>query len=271
MKKIKEPRIYIVSGGSGASGNQVVQTVLAQFRKTVDLVTVPNARVERQIDAVFDAAARDGSIVVITLVNESINSYALKKANQTGVVCIDLMRDLLEVLSETLENQPVGHPGLYRRLHKDYFDRVGAIEYTMAHDDGKDPGGWKDAEMLLTGVSRVGKTPLCLYLSVLGWKAANVPLIPDIPVNPQLFEVDVRKIIGLTMQPRQLLKHRRHRQRRLGVNVHSTYADPDAVRREVGFFDEFMRTHGITVIDATNKPIETSADEVIKIIERRFP
>jgi len=187
-----------------------------------------------------------------------------------GVSHINLMHDLLVKLSGMLGRPPVGHPGLYRKLHRAYFERIAAIEYTMAHDDGKDPSGWSEAEIILTGVSRVGKTPLSLYLSVLGWKVANVPLIPDLDPPQTLFQQDLRRLIGLTMHPGQLVFHRQHRQKRMGMPFPSLYADPQSVSSEVEFFANMLQQRGVTLIDVTDKPIETSADEVMRIITRRL-
>jgi len=113
--------------------------------------------------------------------------------------------DFGEILANALGQEPLGHPGLYRRLNQVYFDRVAAIDFTMAHDDGQDPSGWSEAEIVLLGVSRVGKTPLSMYLAVLGWRVANVPLVLNLDPSPELFRLDPRRVIGLTMEAGQLV------------------------------------------------------------------
>ncbi|MCD6355679.1 MAG: kinase/pyrophosphorylase [Anaerolineaceae bacterium] len=271
MTELKKLCIYIISGGSGASGEQVVRTALAQFSTAkFDVITVPHVRIKNQVSDLISAASGKASIVVLTLVDEELNTFAINQAKEHKVFFIDLMRPLLRKASEITGEVPLGHPGLYRKLHKAYFDRVAAMEYTVAHDDGKDPGGWKDCEIMIIGVSRVGKTPLSLYLSVLGWKVANVPLIPNLEISPALFKIDRKRIIGLTMRASQLLIHRQHRQRRLGVHGPSPYSDPLAIQEEISFFNSLIKRHGITTIDVTYKPIETSADEIMKIIIERF-
>lgn len=172
-------------------------------------------------------------------------------------------------LSAALEREPLDQPGVYRQLRRDYFDRVAAIEYTMAHDDGKDPAGWPSAEVVLTGVSRTGKTPLSIYLSVLGWKVANAPIVAGMPPPPDLFKLDPRRVVGLTVEPGQLLLHRQQRQRRLGAPGASTYVEPESVYEEVQAARKVMRQAGFAIIDVTDKPIETSADEVIRLITRQ--
>ncbi len=271
MEKVHIPPIYILSGGTGASGEQIVHTVLAQFPAGhVPVTTIPNIRRTDQIDAIIERCCEEKGILVHTLVDETLRRHLIKSAERCGASQIDLMGALLEKLTEALQQQPVGHPGLYRKLHQAYFERVEAIEYTMAHDDGKDPQGWNQAEIVLAGVSRVGKTPLSLYLSVLGWKVANAPLLPGIPPPQALFELDRRRVIGLTMEAGQLLIHRQIRQNRLGAPGPTFYTDPPAVHQEIQGACRMLKKHGITVLNVTDKPIETTADEVMNLMTRRL-
>jgi hypothetical protein len=180
------------------------------------------------------------------------------------------MGPLLDRLEALLSVAPLGHPGLYRRLNQAYFDRVAAIDFAMAHDDGKNPGGWPEAEIVLVGVSRVGKTPLSMYLAVQGWKAANVPLIPEQDPPAPLLDLDPRRAIGLTMDPARLLFHRRERQRRMGAPSLGRYTDPAAIVDEIEEARRLFRRATFSVIDVTDKPIESSANEVTDMITRRF-
>jgi [pyruvate, water dikinase]-phosphate phosphotransferase / [pyruvate, water dikinase] kinase len=266
----KPAPIYIVSGGVGASGEQLVQTALAQFPGyRVAVIVVGNVRESTQIDDVVARAKASGGTIAHTLVDASLRCHLVDRAQAAGVEAIDLMGPLLERVAQSLGREPLGHPGLYRQLHRDYFDRVAAIEFTMAHDDGKKPEGWRLAEIVLVGVSRAGKTPLSLYLSVLGWKVANVPLIPNLPPPPELFRLDPRRVVGLTIEAGQLLLHRKQRQSRLGAPGPSAYVDPNGIYEEIQNAKQVFRRGGFSVIDVTDKPIETCADEVIRLIQRQ--
>jgi regulator of PEP synthase PpsR (kinase-PPPase family) len=211
------PPIFVVSGGTGASGEQVVRTALAQFRDVeVPVIGVPNGRLAAQLADVVDQAAALGGTIVYTLVDAGLRKHLIQMAHEKNVVAIDLMGQLLGHLAAVLGQEPLGQPGLYRQLRQLYFERVEAIEFTVAHDDGRNIHELDRAEVILVGVSRVGKTPLSIYLSVRGWKVANVPLIPDIPPPPELFQVDPRRVVGLTIQPAQLVAHRGGGGRRAG-------------------------------------------------------
>ena len=266
------PLILIVSGGAGASGEQLVQTVLAQFPECpVRVKTISHVYHLPQVEAVVAEAADEGGIIVHTMVNADLRRALVSQSAAQGVTAIDLMGDLVEELGRRLDRPPLEHPGLYRRLRRAYFDRVAAIEFTMAHDDGKNSDGWSEADIVLTGVSRVGKTPLSMYLAVLGWKVANVPLVAGIPPPEALFDLDRKRVIGLNIEAGQLLRHRQQRQLRLGLPAGlGDYDDPMAIYEEVEATRRVFRRGGFSTIDITDKAIETSAEEIINLITRRF-
>ena len=264
------PPIYVVSGGVGASGEQLVQTVLAQFPDDhVPLITVGNVRQVMQIKRVVVQAKQAGGIIAHTLVDERLRRALIDLAREEEVAAIDLMGPLLSRLENVLKRKALGQPGLYRQFHRAYFERVSAIEFTMAHDDGQQRAGWPQADIVLVGVSRSGKTPLSMYLAILGWKVANVPLVPEVSPPPELFKLDRRHVIGLTIRPDQLIVFREQRYRQLGVPVPMDYIDPRRISEEVQAALRVFRRARFTVIDVTDKPIETSADEIIKLIESR--
>ncbi len=266
------PPVYVVSGGVGASGEQLVHTALAQFpNNRVAVITVGNVRRAEEIESVVAQAKSDGGMIVHTLVDVHLRQVLIDQAEKQGVFTLDLIGPLLSQLAVVLNREPLGHPGMYRQLHQDYFDRVGAIEFSMAHDDGRDPSGWSQAEIMLVGVSRAGKTPLSLYLSVLGWKVANLPLVPGVPPPPALFQLDPRRVIGLTIEPGQLLLHRQQRQKRLGAPGPSSYVDPQAIYEEIQAAVQLFRKGGFVVVDVTDKPIESTADEIMGLINRASP
>lgn len=263
------PPIFIVSGGAGASGEQVVNTVLAQFPDTsVPVVTIRNVRRQEQVQDAIAQAKEQGGMVVHTMVETKLRRRLVSLAHEHGVVAIDLMGALLEHLTTVLGQPPVEKPGLYRQHNRPYFERIEAIEYALVHDDGQNRDGWPAADVILVGVSRTGKTPLSIYLSVLGYKAANFPVVPEIPIPPELYRLDPVRVIGLKIDLDRLLTFRRRRIGQLGIPAQTTYTDPARLEEELELAQSVFHKGGFFTIDVTDKTVELSADEIIKRISQ---
>lgn len=259
------PTIFILSGGVGASGEQLIYTVLAQFPgNDVRIQTIGNIRQPAQITQALKQAQAVNGFVIYTLVDAALRNQLVNEAKELNVQAIDLMGPLISWLSSVLGQEPLQQPGKYREMHREYYDRVAAIDFTLAHDDGKNKEGWPQADLVLVGVSRSGKTPLSVYLAILGWKVANIPLVPEIPVHPSLFELDSHRVFGLTIDSQQLMVFRRQRQARLGVSEVSTYTDLEAVEDELHQAQKIFRRGSFQIVNMTDKTIEQGADEIIR-------
>lgn len=259
------PPIIIVSGGVGSSGEQVVNTVLAQFPDAdVPVDIFPHVREEADLREAVAQAKAEGGTIIHTLVETPLRHKMISLAKAEGVVAMDLMGPLIDHLTVVLGQVPLGRPGFYRHLHRSYFDRVAAIEYAMAHDDGRNRRDWPQADIVLIGVSRTGKTPLSMYLSVLGWKTANIPIVPEIPIPHDLYRIERSRVIGLTIDLDRVLAFRRQRRRLLGMPADSKYTQPGPVAEELELAYQVFRRGGFYVVDVTDKPVEASADEIMK-------
>ena len=244
---------------------------MAQFPDSnISIDIFPKVFNLEQVEMAFSEALAQDAIVTHTFVDPILREQAKELVNESDLISIDLVGPLIESLAEKLGKEPLGKPGLYRQLYQSYFDRVSAMDFGLNHDDGKNPDDWDEAEIVLLGASRVGKTPLSLYLSVLGWKVANVPLVAGLQPREEIFNLDKRKMVGLTVAPGELIEYRKHRQRSLGVGLSkSDYIDPEKVYEEIETIESFFRRQGISTLDVTGKPIETTADEIIQLIRRK--
>jgi Uncharacterized protein conserved in bacteria len=268
-KKGTPPPVYIVSGGSGASGQQIAETALAQFPTLrVPVIVRNNVRSLKQVQIAVKEASADGGTVVHTLVDGSLRETLIRLGRKHGVVTIDLMGPLLEQVAGQTGAKPLEQPGLYRKLRKDYFERVEAIDFAVSHDDGNRPDDIPSADVVIIGVSRCGKTPLSMYLAVHGWKMANIPIIKDIPLPGVLFRIDRRRVIGLSIEYKRLLEHRKKREEHMGKGGTTAYSSPSAVFEELEVARRIYREGGFYVVEVTDKPIEIIADEIIKFIAR---
>jgi regulator of PEP synthase PpsR (kinase-PPPase family) len=265
------PPLYIVSGGAGAVGAEVARLVLTQFEGvSVPLIVVPNVREPSQVSEVIEQAAATQGTILHTLMVPSLRRDLVRKARARHVYEIDLVGSVLSRVATVVGREPLGMSGLYQQRRSAYFERLEAIEYTMQHDDGARTAELASAEIVLVGISRVGKTPLSMYLAVLGWKVANIPLVKETPIPKELFEVDRRRVIGLVVEAEQITARRRWRQRRLGVSMGSRYVDEQGAEDEVEWARRLFRRQGWASVNLTDKSIEESADEIIALVARWF-
>ena len=191
-------------------------------------------------------------------------------ADQHGVVHLDLIEDLLGVLSGYLSMQPVGVPGLLHQADETYFRRIEAVEFAVKNDDGAEPRNLPKADLVLVGISRTSKTPLSTYLAQRGLKCANVPLVLGVDPPEELSQVDDRKVFGLIVQPDMLMRIRQARLSHLGMPHDSSYGQRAHIENEIAYSREIFRKHANwPVIDVTNRAIEETAADILRIYQER--
>ncbi|MFO7752490.1 MAG: pyruvate, water dikinase regulatory protein [Desulfobacteraceae bacterium] len=263
--------IYIASCGEGINAYNLVQSTLVQFPgNQITVVKMPHIRTENQVDELMHRVRDTESLVVHTIVNSELRKYTTRQGMNHGIVTIDLMGPVISKIQTFLNEEPIEQPGLYRKIHQVDLKQVSAIDFALSHDDGLHPDDLPEAEIILVGLSRAGKTPLSMYMAVLGWKVANVPYVPSIPMPRPLGRIDKRRVIGLDINSEQLMAHRKMRQQALGTSDIYSYSSREGIKKEIADVRKFFVTNGYSMIDVSNKPIESSAEEIIEMITRRF-
>ncbi len=271
-KKIRPVEaIYVVSGGRGLAGNNMVLSLLIQYpNNNVPVIIVPHMASEWQLLKLVEKVKFEGGLITHTMVNRQLRDYLCNICNEMGVKHIDFMGELADYLDEKLEIPSLQTPGLYREINQQYYDRIEAIEFTLNHDDGLMPNRLHKAEIILTGVSRSGKTPLSVYLAMYGWKVANIPLVHGIDPPKELFEVDPQRVFGLSISAGQLISHRVKRLKSIENTSNTNYVDERLVALELRNANFIFEKGGFTVINVSNKPVETSANEILNMMANRF-
>lgn len=263
------PTLYIISGGLGTGAERIARATLVQFPSVeVPIEICPHIRSTAELDAIVARAVTTNGMLIHTLVDTDLRNYLLNTARDHSLIALDLQGPLLLQLTKLLGQEPAGEPGRYEKLRAPYFKRIEAMEFTIDHDDGRRVEELHLAEIVLTGVSRVGKTPLSMYLSTQGWRVANVPLVVEVPPPPKLFEIDKRRVIGLTIEPGQLVAFRQFRQKRLGLSLKNNYASATDLYEEVEYAERIFRKGGFYKMNVTDRPIEESAEEIVAYILR---
>jgi len=269
--KSKTAPIYIVSGGKGLAGNNMVHSLLIQYpNNNVPVIIVPDQHLEKQLIDLVVKVKLEGGLITHTMVNRRLRNFLINLCEESGVKHIDFMGKLADYLDETLDIPSLQTPGLYREINQEYFDRIDAIEFTLNHDDGLSPAKLHKAEIILTGVSRSGKTPLSVYLAMYGWKVANIPLVNGIQPPEELFKVDPQRVFGLSISPGQLISHRMKRLVSINNTENTSYVDERKVAQEIRNANFIFEKGGFTVLNVSNKPVETTANEILNMMANRF-
>ena len=261
--------VFIVSDGTGITAENFSQSILAQFEATFKHIRVPfvdsSEKAHDAVSSINQAAVKYGvqPIVFTTLVNPDLNQI-VGKAN--GLI-LDMFQTFVAPLEQALG---VKSTHAMNRLHHNadteaYKNRIEAINYSLAHDDGQSNKNLAEADVILVGISRVGKTPTSLYLAMqYGMKAANYPLIPEDFERGQLPKDLIpyrNKIFGLMIDAERLSEIRN--ERRPGSN----YAKLENCRYEINEATAMMKKESIPWVATTSKSIEEIATTVLQSIK----
>ncbi len=264
-------RIVLVSDGTGETAAAMTKAAMVQFQDhDVFFSRFKNIRNDTQIDAVITEAESDRALIIFTLVSPQLRALLIKKAAEKQLAVVDLLGPLLRGLAGYFGFEPKAIAGLLHDVNEEYFHRIDAMEYTIAHDDGRDVTELEKADLVILGISRTSKTPLSMYLSHQGWKVANIPLIKGFEIPREVYEIDQRRVVALTIDAHDLLVIRRARLQRLGQERGGDYADPDKVIDEIEYANEvFRRNRRWPVINVTGKALEETASEISRLMASR--
>lgn len=266
MATVAPISVHVLSDSLGETGEMVARAVIAQFEPDAFRIErLPKISSPEQLRETVRAHCGQHCIFFYTLVDVSLRSAMLAMAGE-GVHAVDLLGPAVALLAEATGNRPSGEAGSMHRTDEEYFERIGATEFAVMHDDGRNPQELPDADIVLVGVSRTSKTPLSMYLASKGYHVANVPFASGIEPPAELFDVDPRKVFGLVTSAPLLAEIRRERMRELGAFV-PRYAEREAIERELEEARALMRQIGCIVIRTDNRAVEESAQEIIRYMD----
>ncbi|MBI2066885.1 MAG: kinase/pyrophosphorylase [Deltaproteobacteria bacterium] len=260
--------IYAVSDATGDLAEDLADVVLKQFgSEQVIIMRRPKVTTPEKIDQIIREAKKTKGLILFTLVSEGNRKHLLQRSAEAGIMTIDVMGPLLETFTHFFHKAPSSQPGRQYQLTTDYFRRNEAVSFTIKHDDGLGAGTIHEADLVLLGISRTSKTPISIYLAFRGYKVANIPIVIDIPLPPEVMEIPRTKIMGLTISPFKLVELRKNRLDKIGRRFTKKYADLEAIREEIACSKQiFEKLGNIPVIDVTNKAIEEVASEILFLI-----
>lgn len=261
--------IYVISDSVGETAQQVTKAAISQFQLKDDyeIRRFPYVVEVNFLEEILKSAKEENALVIYTLVENELLTFTEDYCSKENLSCVDLMTPILKQIANKIGIKPRREPGIIRKLDESYFKRVEAIEFAVKYDDGKDPRGILQADIILLGISRTSKTPLSMYLANKNIKVANVPLVPEIPIPKEVFEINQKKIIGLTNTPEKLNQIRQERLKALGLSSNANYAKFDRILQELDYSDKIMKKVGCPVIDVSSKAIEETAGIIMDVMK----
>jgi [pyruvate, water dikinase]-phosphate phosphotransferase / [pyruvate, water dikinase] kinase len=267
--------LHLVSDATGETLNAIARATTVGFgRANIVYHRWSLIRTRFQMHRVLEGIEHEPGPVLTTLIDQALRGELDTTCRRLSVPIVHVLDPVRQVLQEYIGEQASARPGQQYALNADYFRRIDAMHYVLAHDDGQAAPGLAEADVILVGVSRSSKTPTCFYLANRGIKAANVPLVPNAPEPPGLQKPDC-PVIGLTLDARALIEIRRHRLKLIasgdpgGVVRQSTteYVDEEAVRAELQWARRLCNGRRWPVIDVTRRSIEETAATVLQLME----
>ena len=261
--------VYLVSDSTGETLDRIFLSLKSQFANfEYEKKEFAFVRTEQQIDKIINECIElENSLILYTIVETKLAKYIANQSQKSNVPCFGILGNLILSFSKLLNQKAIHKPSAQHVLDDDYYKRIEAIQFTMAHDDGKKIDDLKEADVILLGVSRTSKTPTSIYLANRGLKTINIPLILEQEIPKDLVKNKKSCIIGLVADPDRLADIRRNRVAIMKDHKLKEYTDIDFIKRELSNSKDLFRKNNWPIIDVTRRSVEETAASILKIIE----
>lgn len=262
--------LHLVSDATGETLSAIAKAVIVQYSKVRGIEHVHSlVRNKKQMDRVFQVIESEPGIVLYTIVNPELARGLDDFCRTLNVPCVPVMASIMQVFESYLGAPSTPTVGGQHVLNAEYFRRIDALNFTMAHDDGRLPDDLNDADIVIVGISRTSKTPTSIYLAQRGFKTTNVPLIPELPLTPQLENANNVFVVGLIASADRISQVRRNRVMSLADRDLNEYVDRDVIEEEITYTRRLCSRNGWPVIDVTRRSVEETAAAILKHYQNR--
>lgn len=259
--------LHLVSDATGETLNTVAKAAAAQyadFRPIAHIYAL--VRTPSQLNRALREIEEQPGIVLFTLINPDIRRHLEQQCDVMGVPCLSILDPIISILSQYLNAASRPQVGGQHALNSDYFRRIDALNFTMAHDDGQNIDDLEKADVVILGVSRTSKTPTSIYLAQRGVRAANIPIVPGIPVPRKLEELRGPLVLGLIASAERIAQIRRHRLLSLKESRATDYVDPRQITDELMLMKTLCSTNDWPMIDVTRRSVEETAATILNML-----
>jgi hypothetical protein len=262
--------MHLVSDATGETLAAIAKAAIVQYQNIRAIEHVhPLVRTQRQLKRVLADIEAEPGIVLYTIVNKALAVELEQHCQQLKIPCLAVLRPIMQVFESYLGAPQTPTVAGQHVLDADYFRRIDAMNFTMAHDDGRLPDNLSDADIILLGISRTSKTPTSLYLAQRGYKTTNLPLVPQVALPEQLFQQHTAFVVCLIANVDRIADVRRNRAILMADRDLETYVDRDTISAEIAYTRKIAAQYGWPIIDVTRRSIEESATMILKLLSDR--
>lgn len=259
-----EFHLHLVSDSTGETLEAIVQAALVQFEGVnVKKHYWPLVRSAMQMNRLMEDIREQPGLIMYTIVNVPIREALEREAMEASLPVLSILDPVINLLGSYFGVQASHKPGRQHKLDTHYFERIDALQFTMAHDDGQMVQDMPQADIILVGVSRSSKTPTSIYLANKGYKTINVPFVPGCPMPRELDEIRGKFVIGLTTSAERLVAIRTNRLRSINQDEEGDYTDISHIQEEIKECRKYCTQRGWPTIDVTRRSIEETAAAII--------
>jgi len=258
--------LHLVSDSTGETLIAASRAAAAQYQGVASIEHVyPLVRNPAQLDRVIAEIEDAPGIVLFTLVDKELSQRLEASCESSGSPCLSVLGPILTLFKSYLGQSATPRAGAQHMLNADYFKRIDALNFTMMNDDGQLPENLEHADIVLLGVSRTSKTPTSIYLANRGYKTANVPIVPHVPLPRGLEDLRRPLIVGLIASPERIIQIRQNRLLSLNADSQTDYVDRVAVAEEISSSRRLFAEKGWPTIDVTRRSIEETAAAILDL------
>ncbi|MGH6816420.1 MAG: pyruvate, water dikinase regulatory protein [Hyphomicrobiaceae bacterium] len=269
----RPPRLFhlhLVSDATGETLTVIARATSVQY-PDVRLIEhlYPMTRTKPQLDRVLQEVASAPGMLLYTIVNRDLTEHLERRSRELNVPCLHVLEPVMKIFDGYLGTSQTPVVAGQHVLDAGYFRRIDALNFSMMHDDGQLPEDLNEADIILVGVSRTSKTPTGIYLAQRGYKTANVPIVPKVPLPPALTGPHSALVVGLVAAPERIAEMRRHRVQLMSDCALDDYVDRNEILQEVVQSRRLCERHGWPVIDVTRRSVEETAATILKLLHDR--
>lgn len=263
--------LHLISDSTGETLLAASRAVLAQYDSARAVEHISSlVSTKEHLERVLLEIDSEPGIVLYTMADEKLARSIDSRCAEMGIPVVNLLRPVVDVFQSYLGQQSSGRSGAQHTLDREYFKRMEALNYTMAHDDGQLPQNIEDADIILLGISRTSKTPTSIYLAQRGVKTVNVPLDPDRKLAKSIKNAVKPLIVALVASPDRIVQLRKNRVLSFDDNLaDDSYVDRATISEEIAYTRKLCKTRNWPMIDVSKRSIEEIAAEILSLFSSK--